>query len=35
VTDEQVEFASDVFKLYLPITIEVRLLPEGSEEPDP
>ena len=35
VTDEQVEFASDILKLYLPITIEVRPLPEGSEEPGP
>jgi len=35
VTDEQVEFASDILKLYLPITIEVRPLPEGSSKPGP
>jgi hypothetical protein len=35
VTGEQVEFASDFLKLYLPITIEVLSLPEGSEKPGP
>jgi|SRR6516162_4680834 hypothetical protein len=35
VTDEQVEFASDILKLYRPITIEVLSLPEGSEKPGP
>ena len=31
--DEQVEFATDVLKLYLPITIEVVPLAEGPETP--
>jgi hypothetical protein len=35
VTDEQVEFASDILKLYLPITIEVLPLPEGSGRAGP
>src|SRR5215472_13475063 len=35
VTDEQVEFAGDVLKLYLPITIEVLPPPEGSTKPGP
>ena len=32
-SDEQVEFASDVLKLYLPITIEVVPLAERPEAP--
>jgi hypothetical protein len=32
-TDEQVEFATDVLKQYLPITIEVVPLAEGPEPP--
>lgn len=32
-TDEQVEFAADVLKLYVPITIEVVPLSEGSATP--
>jgi hypothetical protein len=32
-TDEQVEFASDVLNLFLPITIEVVPLKEGQEPP--
>lgn len=35
VDDEQVEFATDVLKLYLPITIEVVPLAEGPEAPVP
>jgi hypothetical protein len=31
--DEQVEFATDVLKLYLPIAIEVVPLSEGPEAP--
>jgi hypothetical protein len=31
--DEQVEFASEVIKQYVPITIEVFLLPERPAEP--
>ena len=34
-TDEQVEFATDVLKLYVPITIEVLPLPERPERPGP
>jgi hypothetical protein len=34
-TDEQVEFATDVLKLYLPITIEVVPLPEGPQASTP
>jgi hypothetical protein len=34
-TDEQVEFASDVLRLFLPITIEVRPLPEAPGKPGP
>lgn len=33
--DQQVEFATDVLKLYLPITIEVVPLPERPEAPVP
>jgi hypothetical protein len=33
--DAQVEFATDVLKLYLPIAIEVVLLAEGPEAPPP
>jgi hypothetical protein len=33
--DRQVEFATDVLKLYLPITIEVIPLPERPEAPLP
>ena len=33
--DEQVEFATDVLKLYLPITIEVVPLAERPEAPTP
>jgi hypothetical protein len=33
--DEQVEFATDVLKLYLPITIEVVPLSEPPEAPPP
>ena len=33
--DEQVEFATDVLKLYLPITIEVVPLAEEPEAPIP
>lgn len=33
--DEQVEFATDVLKLYLPITIDVLPLPERPEAPVP
>lgn len=33
--DAQVEFATDVLKLYLPIAIEVVLLAEGPESPTP
>ena len=35
VDDEQVEFAADVLKLYLPITIEVVPLAEGPQAPPP
>ena len=34
-SDEQVEFAADVLKLYLPITIEVVPLPERPASPSP
>jgi len=34
-SDEQVEFASDVLKLYLPIMIEVVPFPERPETPTP
>jgi hypothetical protein len=34
-SDEQVEFANDVLKLYLPITIEVVPLTERPEAPSP
>lgn len=33
--DEEVEFATDVLKLYLPITIEVVALSEPPEAPPP
>jgi hypothetical protein len=33
--DEQVEFATDVLKLYLPIAIEVVPLAEGPQAPPP
>jgi hypothetical protein len=33
--DAQVEFATDVLKLYLPITIEFVPLPEGPQAPTP
>jgi hypothetical protein len=33
-TDEQVEFATDVLKLYVPIAIEVVPLSEGSAKPN-
>jgi hypothetical protein len=33
VTDEQVEFATDILKLFLPITIEVLPLPERPGKP--
>ena len=32
-TDEQVEFATDILKLYVPIAIEVMPLPESSAKP--
>ena len=32
-TDEQVEFAADVLKQYLPITIEIVPLAEGPKTP--
>ena len=35
VTDEQVEFATEVLKLYVPITIEVVPLSEGAAKPGP
>jgi hypothetical protein len=35
VTDEQVEFARGVLRLYVPITIEVLPLPEGPRQPGP
>jgi hypothetical protein len=35
VTDEEVEFATDVLNLFLPITIEVLPLPEGPGKPGP
>ena len=34
-SDEQVEFATDVLKLYVPITIEVLSFPEGPGTPGP
>lgn len=34
-TDEQVEFATDIMKLYVPITIDVVPLPERPERPGP
>ena len=34
-TDEQVEFVTDVLKLYVPITIDVVPLPERLERPGP
>jgi hypothetical protein len=33
--DEQVEFAEDILKQYVPITIEVVLLSEGPQTPGP
>jgi hypothetical protein len=33
VSDEQVEFAADILKQYVPITIEVVPLPEGPQPP--
>jgi len=35
VADEQVEFASDILKLYLPITIDVAPRPDQSGRPGP
>ncbi|MGC2200658.1 MAG: hypothetical protein WA633_11010 [Stellaceae bacterium] len=35
ISDEQVEFATDVLELYLPITIEVVALPERPASPSP
>ena len=33
-TDDHVAFATDILKLYVPITIEVMLLSEGSAKPN-
>jgi hypothetical protein len=32
-TDEQVEFVTDILKLYVPITIEIMPLLEGTAKP--